>query len=38
MKIRKIKILEEKFFVVLSGFMAYSLIAVLAFIILVIFV
>ena len=35
---RKIKILEEKFFVFLSAFMAYSLIAVLVFIILVIFV
>ncbi len=38
MKIRQIKILEEKFFVFLSAFMTYSLIAVLAFIILVIFV
>lgn len=35
---RRIKILEEKFFVCLSAFMTYSLIAVLAFIILVIFV
>ncbi|MBK6963825.1 MAG: phosphate ABC transporter permease PstA [Bacteroidales bacterium] len=35
---RRIKILEEKFFVILSAFMTYSLIAVLAFIILVIFV
>jgi phosphate transport system permease protein len=35
---RRIKILEEKFFVILSAFMTYSLIAVLGFIILVIFV
>lgn len=35
---RRVKIIEEKFFIWLSAFMTYSLIAVLAFIILVIFI
>lgn len=35
---KKVKIAEEKFFKILSGFAAYSLIAILAFIIVIIFV